>query len=62
MSKYIINALTLTVFTVSLVLSTILTLDIINNPGQQSILELFLWFFFGLVTFGYAKTIILINS
>ena len=62
MSKYILNALALTIFTVSLVLFTILTLDFINHTVQQSIFELFLWLFLGLVTFGYAKTMILINS
>ena len=62
MSKYIANALTLTIFTVSLVLTTLLTMDIINYTGQQSLFELFLWFFFGLVTFIYGKVIILLNT
>ena len=62
MSKYIANTLTLTIFTVSLVLTTLLTMDIINYTGQQSLFELFLWFFFGLVTFIYGKVIILLNT
>jgi hypothetical protein len=62
MSNYIANALTLTIFTVSLVLTTLLTMDIINYTGQQSLFELFLWFFFGLVTFIYGKVIILLNT
>ena len=62
MSKYIANALTLTIFTFSLVLTTLLTMDIINYTGQQSLFELFLWFFFGLVTFIYGKVIILLNT
>ena len=61
MSKVIYNALALTVFTVSLVLTTIITMDIINFTGQQSLFELFLWFIFGLITFVYGKTIILLN-
>lgn len=61
MSKVIYNALALTIFTVSLVLTTIITLDIINFTGQQSLFELFLWFIFGLITFVYGKTIILLN-
>ena len=62
MSNYIANALTLTIFTFSLVLTTLLTMDIINYTGQQSLFELFLWFFFGLVTFIYGKVIILLNT
>jgi len=62
MNIYIANALTLTIFTVSLVLTTLLTMDIINYTGQQSLFELFLWFFFGLVTFIYGKVIILLNT
>jgi len=61
MSKVIYNALALTIFTVSLVLTTIITMDIINFTGQQSVFELFLWFIFGLITFVYGKTIILLN-
>ncbi len=61
MSNVIYNALALTIFTVSLVLTTIITLDIINFTGQQSLFELFLWFIFGLITFVYGKTIILLN-
>ncbi len=61
MSKVIYNALALTIFTVSLVLTTIITMDIINFTGQQSLFELFLWFIFGLITFVYGKTIILLN-
>ncbi len=62
MSNYIANALTLTIFTVSLVLTTIITMDIINYTGQQSLFELLLWFIFGLITFVFGKTIILLNS
>ena len=62
MSKVIYNALALTIFTVSLVLTTIITMDIINFTGQQSLFELFLWFIFGLITFVYGKTIILLNN
>lgn len=62
MSNVIYNALALTIFTVSLVLTTIITLDIINFTGQQSLFELFLWFIFGLITFVYGKTIILLNN
>ncbi len=62
MNVYIANALTLTIFTVSLVLTTLLTMDIINYTGQQTLFELFLWFFFGLVTFIYGKVIILLNT
>lgn len=62
MSKVIYNALALTIFTVSLVLTTIITMDIINFTGQQSVFELFLWFIFGLITFVYGKTIILLNN
>jgi hypothetical protein len=61
MSKVIYNALALTIFTVSLVLTTIITMDIINFTGQQSVFELFLWFIFGLITFVYGKIIILLN-
>ena len=62
MSNVIYNALALTIFTVSLVLTTIITMDIINFTGQQSLFELFLWFIFGLITFVYGKTIILLNN
>jgi hypothetical protein len=62
MNNYIANALTLTIFTVSLVLTTIITMDIINYTGQQSLFELLLWFIFGLITFVFGKTIILLNS
>lgn len=62
MNNYIANALTLTIFTVSLVLFTIITLDFINYNGQQSLFELFLWLIFGLITFVFGKTIILLNS
>ena len=62
MNNYIANALTLTIFTVSLVLFTIITLDIINYTGQQSLFELLLWLIFGLITFVFGKTIILLNS
>jgi|9_EtaG_2_1085328.scaffolds.fasta_scaffold14417_3 hypothetical protein len=61
MSNYIANALTLTIFTVSLVLFTIITLDIINYTGQQSLFELLLWFIFGLISFIFGKVIILLN-
>lgn len=61
MNKVILNILTLAIFTVSLVLFTLLTSDIINFTGQQSLFELGLWFFFGLVGFIYGKTIILLN-
>ena len=61
MSMVIYNALALTIFTVSLVLTTIITMDIINFTGQQSVFELFLWFIFGLITFVYGKIIILLN-
>lgn len=61
MSKVILNILTLTIFTVSLVLFTLLTSDIINFTGQQSLFELGLWFIFGLISFVYGKTIILLN-
>ena len=61
MSKVILNTLTLAIFTVSLVLFTLLTSDIINFTGQQSLFELGLWFIFGLISFVYGKTIILLN-
>jgi len=62
MNKLISNVLTLAIFTVSLVLTTIITMDIINYTGQQSLFELLLWFIFGLITFVFGKTIILLNS
>ncbi len=61
MNNYIANALTLTIFTVSLVLFTIITLDIINYTGQQSLFELLLWLIFGLISLIFGKVIILLN-
>ena len=61
MNNYIANALTLTIFTVSLVLTTIITMDIINYTGQQSLFELLLWLIFGLISLIFGKVIILLN-
>ncbi len=61
MNNYIANALTLTIFTVSLVLFTIITLNIINYTGQQSLFELLLWLIFGLISLIFGKVIILLN-
>jgi hypothetical protein len=49
------------VFSGSLVLFALLTHDILNYVGQQSILELFIWFTMGLVSFVYGKAILLFN-
>jgi len=62
MSKIISNALTLTIFTVSLVLFTVLTLDFINYQGQQSLFEMALWLLFGFITLGFGKIIVLLNT
>ena len=62
MSKIISNALTLIIFTVSLVLFTVLTLDFINYQGQQSLFEMALWLLFGFITLGFGKIIVLLNT
>jgi len=61
MNKLISNVLTLAIFTVSLVLTTIITMDIINYTGQQSLFELLLWLIFGLISLIFGKVIILLN-
>jgi len=60
--KFFTNVLILVVFSGSLVLFTLLTYDIINFVGQQSILELFIWFAMGLVSFVYGKALLFLNS
>ena len=60
--QFLINVLILVVFSGSLVLFTLLTYDIINFVGQQSILELFIWFAMGLVSFVYGKALLFLNS
>jgi hypothetical protein len=59
--KFFANVLILVVFSGSLVLFALLTHDILNYVGQQSILELFIWFTMGLVSFVYGKAILLFN-
>jgi hypothetical protein len=59
--KFFANVLLLVVFSGSLVLFALLTHDILNYVGQQSILELFIWFTMGLVSFVYGKAILLFN-
>lgn len=60
--KLVSNVLSLGMFTASLVLFTILTLDIINHLGQQSLFELLLWLVMGLIAFTFGKTILILNS
>jgi hypothetical protein len=60
--QFLTNVLILVVFSGSLVLFTLLTYDIINYVGQQSILELFIWFAMGLVSFVYGKALLFLNS
>ena len=60
--QFLTNVLILVVFSGSLVLFTLLTYDIINFVGQQSILELFIWFAMGLVSFVYGKALLFLNS
>ena len=60
--QFLINVLILVVFSGSLVLFTLLTYDIINFVGQQSILELFIWFTMGFVSFVYGKALLFLNS
>jgi hypothetical protein len=59
--KFFANVLILVVFSGSLVLFALLTHDILNYVGQQSILELFIWFTMGLVSFVCGKAILLYN-
>jgi hypothetical protein len=59
--QFLINVLILVVFSGSLVLFALLTHDILNYVGQQSILELFIWFTMGLVSFVCGKAILLYN-
>ena len=56
------NVLSLGMFTASLVLFTILTLDIVNHLGQQSLFELLLWLVMGIIAFTFGKTILILNS
>ena len=60
--KLVSNVLSLGMFTASLVLFTILTLDIINHLGQQSLFELLLWLVMGIIAFTFGKTILILNS
>ena len=60
--QFLTNVLILVVFSGSLVLFTLLTYDILNYVGQQSILELFIWFAMGLVSFVYGKALLFLNS
>ena len=60
--KLVSNVLSLGMFTASLVLFTILTLDIINHLGQQSLFELLIWLVMGLIAFTFGKTILILNS
>lgn len=60
--KLVSNILSLGMFTASSVLFTVLTLDIINHPGQQDLLWLGIWLLMGLIALAYAKTILYINS
>ncbi len=60
--KLVSNVLSLGMFTASLVLFTILTLDIVNHLGQQSLFELLLWLVMGLIAFTFGKTILILNS
>ena len=62
MSKLIANALSLTIFTVSIVLFTVLTLDFINYPGYQSLYEMVLWLLFGFIALGFSRVIVLLDS
>ena len=59
--KLLNNILLLGMFTASLVLFTVLTLDIINFPGQQGLLWLGIWLIMGLISFTMGKAIILLN-
>ncbi len=60
--KLVSNVLSLGMFTASLVLFTILTLDIIHHLGQQSLFELLMWLVMGLIAFTFGKTILILNS
>ena len=60
--KLVSNVLSLGMFTASLVLFTILTLDIVNHLGQQSLFELLLWLVMGLIAFTFGKTLLILNS
>lgn len=60
--KLVSNVLSLGMFTASLVLFTILTLDIVNHLGQQSLFELLLWLVMGIIAFTFGKTILILNS
>jgi hypothetical protein len=60
--KLVSNVLSLGMFTASLVLFTVLTLDIINHLGQQSLFELLLWLVMGLIAFTFGKAILVLNS
>lgn len=59
--RFFANVILLVVFSGSLVLFALLTHDILNYVGQQSILELFIWFTMGLVSFVCGKAILLYN-
>ena len=60
--KLVSNVLSLGMFTASLVLFTILTLDIVNHLGQLSLFELLLWLVMGIIAFTFGKTILILNS
>ena len=60
--KLVSNVLSLGMFTASLVLFIILTLDIVNHLGQQSLFELLLWLVMGIIAFTFGKTILILNS
>ena len=59
--QFFSNVILLVVFSGSLVLFALLTHDILNYVGQQSVLELFIWFTMGLISFVCGKAILLFN-